>query len=374
MKLVFFSAYYHPHVGGYIVNVRTLAEALVAKGHDVFVVTCDTDTARLVETLGGVHIVRLPCWHLLGGTYPVPKPSKWLWRLLMGWFVRKPDIVSTQTRFFPTSALGWLLGRLWRAKVVHTERGTQHSASLSPLVDLISKVYDHTVGAVVIRCADARTGVSQAACDFSRHLSGRTAQRIPNGINREVFDGDHSPPDTPRVIFVGRLIQAKGVQDLIDAMVLIRREHQGTELVIVGDGPYRATLENRAIGLPVRFAGELSHEQVAEELRGATVFVNPSYSEGLPTSVMEAAAMGLPIVATDVGGTREIILRGGAHGLLMRGFGSVGIAINVCCFLSDPPLALKYGRNARRLVTKRFGWGRIVETYESLFAALLKRP
>ncbi len=373
MKVVFFSAYYHPHVGGYIVNIRTLAEALAAKGHEVAVVTCDTDDARLVETLGGVHIVRLPCWHLLGGTYPVPKPSKWLWRLLTGWFVWKPDIVSTQTRFFITSALGWLLGRLWRAKVVHTERGTQHSASLSPLVDLVSRGYDHTIGAMVIRWADARTAVSQAACDFSRHLSGRTAQRIPNGIAPEVFDGDHSPPETPRVIFVGRLTQAKGVQDLIDAMVLVRREHQGAELVVVGDGSYRATLERWAIGVPVRFAGELSHEQVAEELKGATIFVNPSYSEGLPSSVMEAAAMALPIVATDVGGTREIVSRNGAAGLLMRGFGPDEIAEKICCFLSDPALALKYGRNARRLVRERFGWEGIVETYENLFAALVKR-
>lgn len=361
MKILFFSAYYTPHVGGYITNIKALAEGLKSRGHTVIVVTCRTDGPWPAEP---VMVFRLPCWHLLGGTFPVPKPSRYLWgklRWLWGW----PDVVSTQTRFFPTSLLGWLFATLTRTPLVHTERGTQHSASLSPIVDALSRIYDHTLGALVIRQAHRRFGVSQAACEFSQHLSGRLAWRIPNGIDPEVFDGVRRPAGK-RVAFVGRLTRAKGVQDLLKALPFVINEHEGLEVYVVGDGSYGAELRRMAEELPVTFTGEMTPQQVARLLRTSSVLVNPSYSEGLPTSVMEAAAMGLPVVATDVGGTREIV-QDGVTGYLVKPDVD-DIADAVCRVLRYDDMALEMGVRGRQKVLAEFDWGRIVETYERAFA------
>jgi glycosyltransferase involved in cell wall biosynthesis len=108
------------------------------------------------------------------------------------------------------------------------------------------------------------------------------------------------------VIFVGRLVKLKGVDLLLDAM----RSVEGARLVIVGDGPERGALERAASGLDVTFEGMLSHEEVKRRLGDASVLVQPSVTEGLPNSVMEAMAHGVPVIGTAVGGIPDVVKEG----------------------------------------------------------------
>ena len=177
MKIVVFAAYFAPHVGGYCRNIHELSKRLVARGHEVTVVTCNTEEAKPEEVVDGVKVIRLPCFNLVKGQYPVPKFSGQL-----GEVFRKRDVVLTQTRFFSTSLFGVFYSWLYRVPLVHVERGTVHTVADSKIVSSFAKMYDHIFGSLVVKYAKRNVGVSNAACQFVGHIGGKKTQVIHNGI------------------------------------------------------------------------------------------------------------------------------------------------------------------------------------------------
>ncbi len=127
-----------------------------------------------------------------------------------------------------------------------------------------------------------------------------------------VEPGEGSARHDGAVLFVGRLVKVKGVHLLIEAM----RRLDGVRLILVGDGPERDALERASKGLDVSFEGLLPHREVLKRFRDAAVLVQPSLAEGMPNSVLEAMAHGLPVVATAVAGVPEIV-RDGETGYLI---------------------------------------------------------
>lgn len=119
-------------------------------------------------------------------------------------------------------------------------------------------------------------------------------------------------PRGPVVVSVGRLSAEKGHADLLDALAMAFERGQRMEAVLVGDGPERSRLEERARGLGladwVHFPGYLERPQIV--LNEADLMVLPSHTEGLPNVALEALAMQVPVLATNVGGTPEVITDG----------------------------------------------------------------
>lgn len=293
--------------------IQELATRLTAFGETVTVVVTNTEMAPAREEFMGVRILRIPCWNILGGTYPIPKPSRILFSL-WGYIRRnKVDVINTQTRFFLTTFLGWLLAKTTRRPLYHTEHGTSHVVLPSKTYRWLSLVYDHTLGWLVIRTADVVITAASASVDFSKHLGASSCQLVYNGVDTKYFTPAVSQATggaeyaRPYILYIGRLIMAKGVQDLIEAFRSLPQDGRHTELCIVGQGNYQQQLKTIAGGASnIRFLGHVSTEEIRRLYQHATVFVNPSYSEGLPTSVLEALACGCPVIATNVGGTAEI--------------------------------------------------------------------
>lgn len=132
------------------------------------------------------------------------------------------------------------------------------------------------------------------------------------GVDRSFLDeaaGDF--PDTDRLCCVARLSEQKGLHILIAAVALIAPDHPGLSVVIVGDGPLRGALEaqTQALGIAkhVIFAGTQSGDAVRGQLLAARAFVLPSFAEGLPVVLMEALALGRPVVTTWVAGIPELV-------------------------------------------------------------------
>lgn len=139
---------------------------------------------------------------------------------------------------------------------------------------------------------------------------------VPNGVDHHVFSppADSDPgvedPQRSHVLYVGRLVESKGLAELLDAHALLRNERPA-ELTLIGQGPMRAELEAQAhrlgIGDSVHLLGVMDPPAVAEHLRAADLLVLPSWSEGHPNVLLEAGACGVPVVATSVGGVMEIV-------------------------------------------------------------------
>ena len=374
-RILIFAAYFHPHVGGHEKVVHELSRRLVQRGYEIDILTCNTERAPAYEELDGIHIYRLPCWNALNSVYPIPKPYPASFRILRRLLHKNYDVINTQTRFFITSFLGLLFAKLRKTPLVHTEHGTRHSIVLNKVVGLISRAYDHSIGALIVKSARRNTAVSEAACEFLKHLGATNIQLVHNGIDTTIFRKKEDANcrqnlgisnDAVVITFVGRLIYAKGVQDLIDAFPRIKDTARDTKLLIVGDGPYRAALEHLAYqstwGRDILFLGQKNQAELIDILSATDVFVNPSYSEGLPTSVMEAASIGLPIIATDVGGTREIIADY-KTGILIEAANTRQLEQKLRELLTNTELRKELGANARISVEQKFSWDKIIQDW-----------
>jgi glycosyltransferase involved in cell wall biosynthesis len=176
------------------------------------------------------------------------------------------------------------------------------------------------------------------------------------------------------VLAVARLIEKKGLQDLVAACGLMRLRGVGPRLEIVGDGPLRGPLERAAarLGVDARFRGALPHEQVLELMQRATLFCLPCVvaadgdRDGLPTSVLEAMAVGLPVVTTAVNGLAEAVLHE-RTGLIVPQGDPSALADAIERLRSDPVLAARLAAGGRRRVERNFSLERSAALLRSMF-------
>jgi glycosyltransferase involved in cell wall biosynthesis len=198
---------------------------------------------------------------------------------------------------------------------------------------------------------------------------------IPNGVDPVVFapaTASGTGDDEFRILFVGRLHSQKNVAGLIEsAVALAALDGPPVVLEIVGDGPERHALEQLAkrarADLSIRWHGWLGKEDVLACYRRAHVFVNPSSSEGMPNTVLEAMACAIPVVASDIGGHQKLVVDG-ETGLLFDLDTPHQLTTVLQRLRLDPPLGAALGARGRHAVIEGFSWPRVAEQYIRLLA------
>ena len=274
------------------------------------------------------------------------------------------------------SLVGTIVGRLAGVPVVLA--GKRSLTGSDSTARLAWRVMARQVDAIVANAEALRA----EAC--AQGVSARW-EIIPNGVDVDRFRvGPPEPeakamlglhPDRPVVGTIGRLEARKGHELLLLAARAMRAQLGGRapQLLLVGDGPLRDQLAARAKELrldSVRFAGNLP--DVRRALAAMDVFVLPSKEEGMSNALLEAMAAGRPVVATAVGGTREVI-DGITNGILVPSADPTAMAGEVLALLDDPVRATRMGREAQRLVERRFSAraavARLEQFYESRLAA-----
>lgn len=312
MQILAFVTYYPPHRGG-LESYAHQVYASLAKAHGVTVITCHLDNAPMEAVLDGVHVVRVPCWHLLRKTFPVPKPSQLLRLTLRQFRTSQPDIIHTHTRFFPLSWIGAHLARRLQRSYVHVEHGSAHVSHANPFIRWVARLFDYCFGRSVIRHATTVVAVSEAAATFVRSFGAHRVVVIPNFVDAAVFTSTmsrnrpHESGQQPFTFaYVGRLIAMKGILDLINVFSSTHFPSPA-QLFIVGAGSLESTVRIRAeVDGRIQILGEKTASEIARLLATTDVIVNPSYNEGLPTSILEGLLCGCDVIATAVGGTPEI--------------------------------------------------------------------
>lgn len=166
--------------------------------------------------------------------------------------------------------------------------------------------------------------------------------------------------DVPLIVAVAALTREKGVDVLLEAAAHLRTTHPSARWIVLGEGPERAALEARSTALDVEFVVNLAGFVAAPEaiLREATVAVQPSLSEGLGSSVLDALALGVPIVATTAGGLPEALAHGG--GVLVPPGSPVELAAAVGRLLDDAVERQRLGA-AGRVAAGHFSVERLVQ-------------
>lgn len=195
------------------------------------------------------------------------------------------------------------------------------------------------------------------------------------GISREMYTQEMMKfgPDDVVVGTVARLHRQKGIPILLRAAQIVRQAVPRVKFVIAGGGPLKQRLEKLNVKLENQdFVQILGEREDAPELLGLyDVFVLSSLWEGLPYVLMEAAALGKPVVATDVEGTRELIISG-QTGILVPSQSPEALAKGVISLLQNKKLAVQQGRNLQENLSARYSLSGMVREMQTLYSDLFK--
>lgn len=364
--------------GGAERQAQRLAEALVAQGHTVGVVTTRAPGVARRERLGGVEVHRVWTVWRRGWVSLTFLPALALFLLLRG---RRYDVWHVHQayyHFLVAICVARLLGK--RCVVVKAAASGPHGD--------VARLRASTLGGAVLRLLPRANAVVSLNRELSAELEGvgvaaGRARVIRNGVDLGAF----VPPtaaeretargalglgrDAVAVVFVGRLSASKGVHLLLDAWRLVEAaDAMGRwHLLLAGDGEEAAALQSRVASevMRVRLLGRLP--DVRGLLRAADVLVLPSQSEGLSNAVLEAMAMVVPIVGTQIGGLEEQV-DDGVTGVLVRADAD-SLAAGLLRLVQDPDLRRRMGAAGRSAVERGFALTHTVGAYQQLYQELM---
>ncbi len=303
--------------------------------------------------------------------------AKHAWQIwILGRLVRelkrlKPKLL--QTFLFHGNLLGRVAG--WLAGVKHIVSGIRVAERRSRIPLWLDRITN--------RLVERNVCVSQSVAEFSVQAGGLAADKISviaNGVDADRFANAEAadlsefeiPPASKTVIAVGRLDPQKGPELLIDAAGQLIPQHDDLHVLFVGAGPLdeelRRTVRDRKLADRIHFAGW--RPDVAELLKAAYCLALPSLWEGMPNAVLEAMAAGLPVVASQVEGTAELI-DNGKTGFLVAPSSVTKLASALDQLLRDDDAAKSIGRAAQASGRQHHAIDAKVAEYERLYLSLL---
>lgn len=370
MRLLLVSSLYPPHVGGAERQAQRLARALSKLGVRVTVLTQPAKSADLEEIDGDIHIYRALAAISLG---PVWGVSYMLYTWLgVERFAGAWDIAHSQQVGLHTYPLVRVAKRLGRPVVLRF-------ACAGPRGDL-SRLCDVRYGRWLlptIRTAQRNVVLSETL-RYETTQFGFPAERtvlIPNGVDTILFRPrvEVAAPSTHvKLLFIGRLDLQKGLDVLLDALVLVPSDF-AWQLRIVGDGPERARLRDKVAALAlndrVTFLGY--QDDVLTHYHWADLFILPSHFEGMPNVVLEAMACGLPVIGSNIGGTRDVVTHGETGWLVPRG-NAQELAAAIVDGIRSQARFCEMGKKARTKVKAQYSIAAVASRYLAEYEHVLR--
>lgn len=375
MNILNLNPFFYPYMGGTEKVIHQVGKRL-SKKHRVTVLTAQLENAMENETIDGIEVIRLPAKIFYKAPHPLPPPvpilkdvNKMLEKLLPEY-----DIVHVHNRFVYNMTHAHIVKKHGKKLCLTLHNSRPHN--IDPITDLVGSLHDDTIGKQFMNMCDGIVAVSKATMEETVPSGYKGIKRaIHNGVDPDLFCPGGSEAWKEKLGIQGRvvltnvrLVQQKGVEYLLDAMNGI-----DADLVVFGRGPLLEKLKKMA-GPRTHFVTErISDSELVELYRSADCFVLPSLYEPGAVALMEAMGCGLPIVATDVGGDRELIEHNG-NGFIVPARNAKAIHDSVHKILNDSVIAKKFSIESRKRVIDHFNWGRAAEEYELFYIDVMAQP
>ncbi len=365
---------YLPHIGGAERQLDALLPLLKQRGVDAFVLTRRFSGLSSFEMINNTPVYRLPI--------PGPKPlaaMSFTVATQMKIAHLHPDVIHAHELLSPATAAILAKKIFGRPVVAKVLRG----GDLGDLAKLKNRRLGEKRIASLKKGIDSFIVISQ---EIDKELTevGILPEKkvfIPNGVDLNRFSLSTSaqkkilrkslglPLDGLIVIFSGRLDPEKRVNHLIDIWPSILARHSDASLLILGVGSEAERLRETA-GKNIIFKGSVL--DTAPYLQSADVFVLPSATEGLSNSLLEALSVGLPCVATAVGGTPDVVIHN-ENGMLISPDNPDALRISLIDLLSDSSKRERLGKASRELIRSKYSLENTADRLSDLYRQLTKR-
>lgn len=345
---------YLPRPGGVSVQTELHLQFLRAAGATVHRVDTNIPRLRRLPFIGPILI-------------PFVQPFVLLFRLLLA--LPGSQIVHVHTASywgFMPAVVAVPLARLTRKRVIVTYHGSKAEQFFGRYGWLVRPIFHHVDTLIVL---------SQWTQEMLQRM-GIPSKQLPILIDTDRFDYRERSETPPVILWAKGLSQRTNPAMAIQAIVQVQREEPEVSLWLAGDGHQLAEMRQLAqqVGARVEFLGNISFFEIHQLYHQAGIFWNTSYLDNMPDNVLEAAACGLPVIATRVGGV-PLIVSHGENGLLVDIDDDEALAQRTLDVLRDPDLARRLGKSARAN-TERFAWQaigpRLAEIYTGKYHKVSK--
>ncbi len=370
MRIIQVSPYSWDAPGGVQIHIRQLTRHLQERGHEVLVLA-PGDTPGVY---GHVHIVgRTISIFSNGSEARISVSPRTLRNLAREMRAFMPDVVHVHEPFCPAIGIKAVLSS--PAPVV----GTFHSYFSRDTVD--GRIYTAAAPWLrpIWRRVDRRVAVSQAARHSAKGRLGKGDVKIlPNGVEVDRFATAAPARDVPagrKLLFVGRLEPRKGLPFAMRAFTQLATRYPDLSLIVVGDGPERDAMAMvpEPLRARVHMMGKVSYEALPTYHRAADIFISPATgAESFGIVLVEAMAAGLPIVASNIPGYREVA-RDGREAVLVTPSDADALASGIAQLLDNPSLAAQLGANGAQRA-QGYAWEHIIDELEQMYESLAGVP
>ena len=387
MKICVLNYEFPPLGGGGGIGCYELSKELVKMGNEVIVITTGYNNLPSFEIKDGITIYRVNCFRRDIEVASFHSMSLFLPRTihLLVNLIKKHDIEIINAHFaLPSAIPGILVKKITKVPIVVTLIGGD-IYDPTKRKHLFRRFGFNPICRFVLKHADSLTSISEDIRNRSIALGAKKdITVIPYGVNTELFNRKKrrnsirkkiAGKNSRIILSVGRLIKRKGYGYLLRAIPEILIDFPESVFVIVGKGPEKRYLtklvDKLGINDNVLFLGTIPNKNLPEIYANSDLFVLPSIHEGLGIVYLEAMASGLPIVTTNSGGMRDLIIDG-QTGILIKPKNSEGIAKAIKDLLCDEELIKHLVNNGRELVERNFSWRQTAVKYLRAYQSICR--
>lgn len=379
MKILMLTWEYPPRVvGGISKVVYDLSHKMVKEGNEVTVVTYkECDNVKYYENDKGVEVYRVDNYMIRPNNF-----IDWIMQLNFNMITKANEIINKNGKFDVIHAHDWLVAysaksikESYNIPLISTIHATE-SGRNSGIHDETQRYINDSEWMLTYESSEVIVNSNYMKNEVQR-LFGLPYDKInviPNGVNLQLFSNVNIDYDFRRqyamdnekiILYVGRLVYEKGIQNLIAAMPKVLDRYHDSKLIICGRGgmidELREQVKYLGIENKVYFAGYCDSKKMQKMYKCADVAVFPSTYEPFGIVAIESMLSGTPTIVSDVGGLNEIIEHG-VTGMKSYAGNANSIADSVLSLLFDPKLCANISQNAIKKVKENYNWSKITDS------------
>jgi len=349
-------------------------------GHEVHIITSNypKENNLKTNTIKGVSIKRYPIILRILRNPIMPSIYK------IGKHLNEYDVVHVHNEHSFSAIVIAYLRMKYKFPMIITQHGQLRFGNF--LLDLIEKIYSRTIGKIIFRRADRIICLSQSDKKYVKKFVKKKdkIKVMPNAIDPAVLSisekkdidiiSKYNIKNKRIVLFVGQIIKRKGINFFIRAIPHILKDTSKRDVVflIVGMGDFLNKAEQMAekfhISDSVVFTNKISFSELIQAYKSSNIYVLPSLSEGLPTTILEAMYFGLPVIATNIPGVKDHFKN---RALLVPPSDEKRLAEAISYVLDNVDFAKTKSKEGKKLIEEKYTWDIVIREYCKVYKKLV---